>query len=241
VPIRDSAALRGAAVRLVLSALAFPLVACGPGEEATGGPVDTAVSTTAGSGGSAAGEVDLAVVGDSLTAAGDTITTGTAISDGDARPGDTSWLSGAGGPPLVIEGGWARDGATTADMLRGVAEYDAPVLVVLAGTNDLLQGVPWERTRENLLDIVERAGVDRVVLSAVPPLDRDPQAPVGLNPRLADLAENEGWQFVDPWTDFASDGSFRPGSSADGVHPTSMVAFAVGRTIRQAVLGGAGG
>ena len=46
---------------------------------------------------------------------------------------------------------------------------------------------------------------------------------------------------ADQFIDFAVDGAYRTGASEDGIHPTPMVAFAVGRTIREALLGGAGG
>jgi hypothetical protein len=110
----------------------------------------------------------------------------------------------------------------------------------MAGTNDLIKGVPWSDTRRSLLSIVGTVGIGRVLLSAVPPLDAQPAATGPLNDRLAGLAAEQGWEFVDPWTDVDRDGVYRRGDSADGVHPVSAVAAAVGRTIRARLLDGAG-
>ncbi len=241
MPTPTPAQPRRAVARTVgVAALALALVACGPGDDAGDGA--RAGNPTGGSSGAASpAELDVAVVGDSLTAAGAQVTGGTSIVDGDALPGEGSWVTGADGAPLVVEGGWAQDGATSAEMRAGVGSYDADVLVVMAGTNDLLQDVPWTSTEQDLVAVVDTAQVDRVVLSAVPPLDEQAASVPDLNDRLAGLADQHGWQFVDPWTDFAVDGSYRDGASDDGVHPTPMVAFAVGRTIRDAVLDGAGG
>ncbi len=52
-----------------------------------------------------------------------------------------------------------RDGATTADMLKNVQLVDdADVLVILAGTNDSAQGVPFESTARNMQKIAVKVG-----------------------------------------------------------------------------------
>jgi lysophospholipase L1-like esterase len=175
-----------------------------------------------------------AVVGDSITA-------GTASPQDPSVPGAGSWVPAAQGGPLEFRGGWAVPGATTADMLAGVRPADADVVVVLAGTNDVTQGIPWETRADNIQDIVDAVGVDDVLVSAIPPLDRRPAEALAHNGRLAALARERGWGFTDPWTDVRTpEGRFTSGASLDGTHPTSGVADAVGRRLRDALLSGAG-
>jgi|1186.fasta_scaffold278384_1 lysophospholipase L1-like esterase len=209
--------------------LALCLGACSPA--ATGSAHGGAAAT--GSPSRSASAVPFGVVGDSLTA-------GTKPLAGSGQTGVPSWLHGAEGAPLELSGGWALPGATTAQMLAGLQRVDADVLVVLAGTNDLQLAVPWETVRDNLLAIVATAGVPRVVLSTVPPLDRFPAHREQYNRRLRALADEQHWRLVDPWTAVQSDGAWVPGTTIDGVHPTAQVADRAGRAIRAVVLDAAG-
>jgi lysophospholipase L1-like esterase len=183
----------------------------------------------------AGGTLSFGVVGDSLTAGVGPALAGTSV------PGAGSWLPGAVGEPLDFRGGWAVPGARTADMAAGAVAIDADVLVVLAGTNDLASGVPWPQVRDNLLTIVQVAGVDDVVLVDVPPLDLQPAAVGAFNAQLAELADDQGWQLVDPWAHVRAGESWAPGASADGIHPTEAVADVVGTRIRAALLDSARG
>lgn len=224
---------------LLLGALLGPaLVGCSTAAATTDADAPASAPTAAPS---TPGELHMAVVGDSLTAGNGLVEQPTGLADSPQRPTDMSWLLGVEGAPLVVDGGWAVPGATSVQMDEHVTRYAADVVVIMAGTNDLLKGVAWPDTRRSLLSIVEKAGVDRVVLTAVPPLDAQPTATGPLNDRLAGLAADQGWEFVDPWTDVEQDGVYRPGDSADGVHPVSTVAVAVGRAIRAQLLDGAGG
>jgi lysophospholipase L1-like esterase len=171
--------------------------------------------------------VRLAAVGDSITQA-----------DGDVSAGvlgPASWLSTAVTGDVVLAGGWARPGATTADMLAAVGPVDADVLVVLAGTNDPGRGLTAARTADNIRGIVERVGVDDVVLSSVPPRDADPAVAVATNEALADLAEDEGWVFVDAAAGVRTGDRFAPGMTTDGLHPSEAGAAAIGTALRRAV------
>ncbi|MGY1845022.1 SGNH/GDSL hydrolase family protein [Modestobacter sp. SYSU DS0875] len=230
-PARPSAA-RGVGVIAVLAVL---LTGCGPaGGGGSAEPGPAASSSASAAAPATPDSVTVAVVGDSITA-------GVDPEDSEADPGEESWLLGADAPPLDVGTGWAVPGTTTAQMRDGVTAFDADVLVVMAGTNDLQRDVPWSDTRENLVRLVDEADVEPVVLAAVPPLDSRPADAVAFNGRLADLADAQGWTFIDPWSEFSSEGSYRPGASPDGVHPTPMVAFAVGRAVRDALLSGAAG
>ena len=182
--------------------------------------------------GAPAGSVRLAAVGDSITQA-----------DGDVPRGvlgRESWLSTAATDGVVFAGGWARPGATTADMLAAVGPVDADVLVVLAGTNDPGARLSDAETADNIRGIVEAVGVERVVLSSVPPRDAAPEVAVATNALLEDLAEEEGWVFADAAAGVRSGDRFAPGTTTDGLHPSEEGAALIGTALREAVLQAAG-
>jgi len=173
--------------------------------------------------------VDFVVVGDSITA-------GTSPVRGAQQPGAGSWIPGADAAPLVYRGGWAVPGSTSTAMREGVAPQTADVVVVMAGTNDVLLGVPWETSRANLITIVGTVGVADVVLSTIPPLDPEPALRQDYNGRLRALAAEQGWDLVDPWTDVDRGGGWAAGATIDGVHQTPEVGRRAGVAIRAAVL-----
>lgn len=177
-----------------------------------------------------------------FVAVGDSITAGTAAVtqplDGARGEGSASWLPAAeqeSGWDLVD--GWAVPGATTADMLAGVTgrDWSADVLVVMAGTNDLAQSLPWAESAANLQGIAAAVGAPTVVAVAIAPSDPRPDARNGFNAALADLAAQRGWTYLDPWPDVDAGGAFTPGAAEDGVHPTPDVAAATGRRIGRAL------
>jgi acyl-CoA thioesterase-1 len=167
---------------------------------------------------------------------GDSITAGTGPTDRADTPGPQSWLNGAWGAPLEFRGGWAVPGATTEQMQAGAAGLAADVLVLLGGTNDLATGVGWPASQEHLLGVVAAVAVGHVVLSAIPPSNSFPAPALDYNAQLAALALQQGWEFVDPWTAVNQAGSFAPGTSPDGVHPTPEVAAQAGGVIRASLL-----
>ena len=173
----------------------------------------------------------LVVVGDSITA-GSTDVAEPLV--GDRVQGDASWLPAAeqaSGWDLV--GGWAVPGSTTADMLAGVepTDWTADVLVVMAGTNDLVRGLSWEQSAADLEGVVAAVGAPIAVVVAIAPNDPRPAARNGYNAALADLAGRNGWTYLDPWGEVDAGGSFTPGASTDGVHPTPAVAAGAGDRI----------
>jgi lysophospholipase L1-like esterase len=201
----------------------------GTGPSSSAGPS----SSESRGGSSTASEIGFVVVGDSLTA-------GTEPLDGNRVLGAASWVPAADDPPLTFLGGWAVPGATTAAMLEEVVPMDGDVLVLMAGTNDLVQGHDLADTRANLVAIVDEVNAPEVLLSAVGPLDSRAAEVTDYNRQLEALAAESGWTFVDPWGDAWNDGSFVEGASADGVHPTSEYADRVGREIRAALLASSG-
>lgn len=197
------------------------LVACASGERPDP-PATPSVTATD-------GVIRMAAVGDSITAADSPD-----IDGGD--PGPQSWVSYAAGPNVEYVGGWAVWGAPTAEMAEGItAPFDADVLVILAGTNDA-GWTPFEEITANLETIVENAGVETVVLSSVPPLDRSPENATQLNAQLEDLAEQNGWIWVDSSAELRDGDRFADGMAYDGVHPTEEGARVIGEAIQAAIL-----
>ncbi|MGY1692183.1 SGNH/GDSL hydrolase family protein [Geodermatophilus sp. SYSU D01105] len=200
-----------------------------PGSQVPAGPSATTPSV-AGTGMAAPGpEVPapstFAVVGDSITAGG------AVISDRHVE-GEASWVPAAAeSSGLTFVGGWAVPGATTGDMLRAQVPADADVVVVMAGTNDVLQDRPWDESADNLTRLAAAAtaaGVDTVVVSAIAPNDVDTPGRQAYNAALASLATQRGWVLVDPWGEIDDDGRFAPGTTTDGTHLPPEVAASVG-------------
>jgi lysophospholipase L1-like esterase len=178
-------------------------------------------------------------VGDSITEADSDD-----FDQGDIGP--ESWATYADGDGVQLVGGWAHAGATTADMLSGVLDGAASgaiwaqpnVLVLMGGSNDVDAGVAIPTILENLSRIARVVRADRVTLSAIPPEAAAQDTVDQVNARLPALAEREGWQFVDPLVDVrAADGSWLPGMSDDGVHPTQRAAKLIGERLGAAVRG----
>ena len=181
-----------------------------------------------------------------MSAVGDSITEADSddFDGGDIGPG--SWANYAQGDGVRVIGGWAHAGATTEDMLAGVladvtsgAIRPGPaVLVLMGGSNDIDAGVPIPTILHNLSEIPRAVGAEQVTLSAVPPEAPVQDAVDALNAQLPGLAAREGWQFEDPLVDVrAPDGSWLPGMSDDGVHPTQRAAELIGRRLGAAVRG----
>jgi hypothetical protein len=177
----------------------------------------------------------------SYVVVGDSITAGAQPTNSVSAPGPGSWLRTATGPPLTLRGGWAVPGATTADLRARVGPVTADVLVLMLGTNDLARDVDWDVSAANLRAIVATVGVGSVLVSAIPPSDAHPDERSMYDVRLAQLAVDQGWGFIDPWTSVDAGGSYLAGASVDGVHPTQEVARAVGEQLRGELLLGVGG
>jgi acyl-CoA thioesterase I len=165
-------------------------------------------------------------------AVGDSITAGMVQeSDSLATPGATSWLHGETASRLVRAGGWAIPGRVTGDMRANVSPTTADVLVLLGGTNDLARGLPWAETEANLRAIVATISARKALVVAIPPYDLDPAGRSTFNARLAALAAQSHWRFLDPWTSVTMNGAWVAGASVDGIHPAPAVAAGAGRVI----------
>lgn len=198
--------------------------ACTTAPSGTGGSSDPSSIARPGS-----GAIRVAAVGDSITAGDSPDFEGGAL-------GPQSWVSHAVGDDIEFAGGWAVWGASTAAMAEGVqAPFDADVLVILGGTNDV-SGVSHTEIGANIVRIAENAGVERVVLSSIPPIDFLPENPVALNAYLETLAAEQGWIWVDAAAGLRNGDRFAEGMAYDGVHPTAEGARVLGEAIAAAIV-----
>ena len=183
------------------------------------------------------GSLAFAVAGDSITADGSPAVAGRAV-------GDRSWVRFAQGGGAAFAGGWARDGATTADMAAELRAHppaagSVNTLVILAGTNDIHRGIPFATIAEHLKSIATSVGAPRVVVCSVPPRDGFAAATEAYNAWLPGFASEQGWEWTDASAglrDAADPGRFGPGLSYDGLHPSQAGAEVLGAAIRDALL-----
>ena len=184
-----------------------------------------------------AGSLAFAVAGDSITADGSPAVAGRAV-------GERSWVRFAQGGGAAFAGGWAHDGATTADMAAELAAHppaagSVHTLVILAGTNDLNRGIPFAAIAENLKSIATSVGAPRVMVCSVPPRDGFAPATEAYNAWLPGFASEQGWEWTDASAglrDALDPGRFGPGLSYDGLHPSQAGAAVLGAAIRDALL-----
>lgn len=158
------------------------------------------------------------------------------------KVGDRSWAYWASQDPnLVLDGGWALGGQRTSDIADKVQRSWFPVdtrLVVLLGTNNLIQGGDNASARADIERIVRISGLspDRVFLVQLPPSNVTPGAIAGYNEMLRTTARENGFHLVDANT-FLNNGKggYREGMTTDGIHLTRDNARLVGRSVAAAI------
>lgn len=176
---------------------------------------------------------------------GRTVALGDSITLGKGDPawnvqGDVSWFSYA----TCDDGGYGWNaginGNTTTQMLArfgsDVAARHPAQVVLLGGTNDVFQGVPLDVTTLHLADLITRAkAISPVVrIGTIPPFDSPAFRAAGeaLNVRIRQLAAAEHVPLVDFYSAVALHGTYRPGWTHDGIHPTAAAARAMGEAYR---------
>lgn len=196
---------------------------------ATGGCTRGGPPTLAPTAEPTAGALQLAAVGDSITDANSPD-----FAAGDL--GTQSWVSHAIGSDIAFAGGWAAWGATTAEIAENVSAVDADVLVIMAGTNDTALGIPFAESAANIAEIVQTIGIDQVLISGIPPIDHAPEVAAQFNARLATLARERGWEWVDAGAAVRTESlTFASDMATDGVHPTTRGARRLGETLGAAI------
>ncbi|MGH8892030.1 MAG: SGNH/GDSL hydrolase family protein, partial [Actinomycetes bacterium] len=165
----------------------------------------------------------------SFAAVGDTVTDWR--SSQGMRP--ESWVTYAASGKVRLVGGWAKPGVGTERISLNVKPVEADVVVLLAGTNDLMFPFAYDNVELSLQRTVDRIGADHVLLSSIPPVNRLPAKTAAFNKWLARVAYRHDWSFVDAGSTVrGSNCKYRPGLSSDGVRPTSEGARLIGQAIR---------
>ena len=168
--------------------------------------------------------MDVAVVGDLVTS---------------WRPPDdrsTSWVTYASGHGVRITQSWVDRDARVRDLAREVGPSDADVLVVLTGTNDLDLGPVPDEIELAMTRLVDISGIDKVLISSIPPVDHQAQRTADFNELLARIAYRHDWSFVDAGsTVVAANCTYRKGLSDDDVRPSPEGARIIGEAVRGAL------
>lgn len=171
-------------------------------------PASTSMATPTPSSTAEADAIPIGVVGDSLASGG----------PWDSLPVDPGSWTQYLDSQYEVAGGWRRDGATSGMMADNLVPFVADAVVIMAGTNDIAQGVPTDQTLDNVQRILEKSEVHAVVLCAIPPSSAFPDRAATLNTALVGLARQKGWTWVDPWAESRQGTKWRDGASPDGIH-----------------------
>ena len=183
-----------------------------------------------------------------IVALGDSLTADTREAPATGGRAHESWYvrALAAEPRLANAYNAGIAGNTTPDMLarfpRDVAAWSPRVVVILGGTNDLAAGRTTEQvldTLEQLVELVRDLGATPVLGTVPPRTDADFAEQVeDLNAAIRAAAEDGGTTVIDFFSVLADDdGGWRPGYTADGVHPGVAAADAMAELAVETLLG----
>ena len=123
---------------------------------------------------------------------------------------------------VANEGVWHETAGQMLDRIDEVLAHDPDLVMLVAGTNDVLHGDPVEAV-ENIAaihDHLTNAGVELVV-GTIPPSNEEPALTEEYNADLTAWADREGVQVIDFWTPLANpDGTWQEEMNADPWHPS---------------------
>ncbi len=134
-------------------------------------------------------------------------------------------------------------GNTTAQMLArfhaDVADHHPKLVIILGGTNDILQDVPAPVTINHLRSLINdsRALGAAVAIGTIPPINAKPfsDAVAPLNARIVALAAATRSTLIDFHAAVANGNQYRTGWTTDGIHPTHSGAEAMASAAAEAV------
>lgn len=155
---------------------------------------------------------------------GDSIADGNSLAFSQGDTGEESWTSYIAENGLRFMGGFAMSGMSS----EGIQEFGqggrADYVVYGIGVNDVRGAVrPFEEFAENAKAFAGEQtgnGAEFVVVAIGPVEEIHADLAREYNERLPRLAEEQGWIFVDPWTELRDeDYTFIGDTGRDGVHP----------------------
>lgn len=149
--------------------------------------------------------------------------------------GDQSWVNYLGESVEVV-GGYVRSGVTTTRLAQNTTKVDADVLIILAGANDIQQDVPLATSAANMKQIVQATGITRVLISATTPVNSKPGTTASYNEQLRQLAQTNGWSYVDAPAGVRNGNVYAAGmSNSGGIQPNAAAARIIGEAIAAAL------
>ncbi len=170
-----------------------------------------------------------------LAAIGDSITAGSGGWSSAGFLPVTSWFSHAiaiADLPFNVNAALPNQATEwIASRLAGDALARCPgVVAIMAGTNDVLNGLPIERPLRLIARMVAecRAAGAEPVLLTLPPYEVAGRAVPDFNRALRELADDRRVTIIDAHTAVAGDGRYGDGMSDDGLHPNRHGARAIG-------------
>ncbi|GAA0291979.1 arylesterase [Rhodovulum strictum] len=222
-----------------MGGLRLKLVALGYGARALALKHALAAGLALGLTGTAAAEVTIAALGDSLTQ-------GYGLAQGEGFvPQLESWLRAQGAEVRVLNAGVSGD--TTAGGLSRVGwtltpEVDA--MIVALGGNDLLRGIDPANSRANLraiLQAAQTAGVEVLLVGLNAPGNYGPDYKAAFDTMYPELAAEFGTlhfeSFLKGLTDLPDrDGAMRDYMQPDGIHPSAAGVARIVEAMGPAVL-----
>lgn len=111
------------------------------------------------------------------------------------------------------------------DRVPDVLDHDPEVVLVVAGTNDVLEDKSTDETFANLTAIrdgLADGGVEQIIFGSLPPSNETPAENVTFNAALDEWAAGQDVTLVDLWTPLAADdGTYAEGMNVDQHHPSA--------------------
>ncbi|MFL0380221.1 SGNH/GDSL hydrolase family protein [Micrococcus luteus] len=155
---------------------------------------------------------------------GDSITDGNSHGFSQGDTGEESWTSYIAENGLRFMGGFAMSGLSSKDIQEFGQGGRADYVIYGIGVNDVRGAArPFEEFAENAEAFAEKQtenGAEFVVVAIGPVEGIHADLAREYNERLPRLAEEQGWIFVDPWTELRDeDYTFIGDTGRDDVHP----------------------
>jgi lysophospholipase L1-like esterase len=153
---------------------------------------------------------------------GDSITRGYGVSGGESYPAQMAGILGKTVYNLGVDG--QRSDAGVSRTGSALKRYKPGYMCILYGANDVIHGGSHDAVIGNLRSMVQQCKANKTipVVGTLPPMVRGHElfnsSVVGLNPKIVQMAKEEGADVADLSGAFGDDESLL---QSDGLHPTA--------------------